>query len=74
MVFDIGVDDDFVYYFDDENSSGGDITLRKVAKAGAGGTPITMDSGSGGWLGSLAVGQHALFFQGISQIYSLAKL
>ena len=66
--YEIGIDSEFVYYFDDE---GKDIALRKVAKAG--GTPITLDSGSGGWIGSLVVRQHALFFQGISQIYSLTK-
>ena len=66
--FEIGVDDEFVYYFD--NAAKG-IALRKLAKAG--GAPTTLDSGDGGWIGGLAVGKNTLFFRGISQIYSLAK-
>ncbi len=72
-VFEFSTDNANVYYFDEIPGTGsfGPIALKKVPKTG--GTPVTLDSGEGGWVKYLAVDLTNVYFTDISRVYALSK-
>jgi len=67
------LDDRNVYYFDDVPGTGsfGPIALKQISKAG--GNPVTIDQGEGGWMKYLAVDSKQIYFTEISKVYAFAK-
>lgn len=66
-------DDSSIYYFDNEKTGSalGGLALRKVSKDGS--SPVTLDTGEGGWIDDIAAGRADIFFRGIGEIYSIPK-
>jgi hypothetical protein len=72
-VMDFIIDDRDVYYFDNVKGEGsfGPVALMKVSKAG--GNPVELDLGNGGWTKHLAVDSKQIYFTDISKVYAIAK-
>jgi hypothetical protein len=72
-VMDFTADSENIYYFDNVPGQGsfGPVALMKVSKAG--GNPVELDQGTGGWIRYLAVDAKQVYFTDISKVNAIAK-
>jgi len=72
-VMDFVADGENIYYFNNVPGKGsfGPIALMKVSKAGGG--PVELDQGEGGWIRYLAVDAKQVYFTDIARVNAIAK-